>query len=122
MTLCVQCNECLRTLKRTNNDYLSVCGYLNSIEGDIKMTVDYNSVSMDSMIGEGDALVSVVLNIVYGEDWYEPDMDSVVVTYKDIMINDTLSLADWDSIEADIYDNFEELVDQFKGNKAEQTL
>jgi len=86
------------------------------------MTVDYNSVSMDTMIGEGDALVSVVLNIVYGEDWYEPDMDSVVVTYKDIVINDTLSLADWDSIEADIYDNFEELVDQFKGNKTEQTL
>lgn len=73
-----------------------------------------NSVSILTFLGEDDTEVEVVFNLLYDEDDFEVDFDSLEVLFKGVNIKPTLDSKDLDKIERDIYDKWDEVVKEFR--------
>lgn len=73
-----------------------------------------NSVSILTFLGEDDAEVEVVFNLLYDEDDFEVDFDSLKVMFKGVDIKPTLDNSALDKIERDIYDKWDEIVKEFR--------
>lgn len=73
-----------------------------------------NSVSILTFLGEDDTEVEVVFNLLYDEDDFEVDFDSLTVMFKGVDIKPVLDNSALDKIERDIYDKWDEIVKEFR--------